>query len=81
MKDNQGAIFINEGKFGNSPQLSGYVMLNGREVKFSCWEKVSPKGTKYYHLKVREDLPEKKVETPKKIESSQEPFVDDDVPF
>lgn len=73
-KEGQGVLFINTQKQSEkSPDYSGSIKINGKDVKISGWIKTSKLGTKYISLAVNKPVSQKN--TP------QNTIVDDDIPW
>jgi uncharacterized protein (DUF736 family) len=80
-KEGYGAIFRNNNKqTDKSPDYTGSINIDGKEVKLSCWIATSKLGTKYFQVRVS-NKPVEKQETPQEPVQEQTDFVDDSVPF
>jgi len=82
-KLNSGAIFKNSKKTSDkSPDYTGTVNVNGKEMQISLWFKESQKGTKYFSAAFQEPF---KKDTETKTypnETKYTPKIDDqDLPF
>ena len=83
---NSGAIFKNDKKETDShPDYKGSLNVNGQEFWVSSWINQSKAGTKYMSLKVtaKEDQAGNNLQnsTPKVTQVSNEPDLDEDIPF
>ena len=75
-KEGSGVLFRNTQKQSEkSPDYSGSIKINGKDVKFSGWIKQAQSGVKYISLAVNKPMDKK--ETPK----PQNDFIDDNCPF
>ena len=82
-KLNSGAIFKNSKKTSDkSPDYTGTVNVNGKEMQISLWFKESQKGTKYFSAAFQEPF---KKDTETKTypnETKYTPKIEDqDLPF
>lgn len=76
MKEGSGSLFKNTKKTAeNQPDLTGSIMLDGKERWFSAWVKESPKAGKFYSVSVG------KVKEPVGFKPAGSDEIMDDVPF
>ena len=76
-RDNSGALFTNNKKAENHPDMKGKCMVNGKEMEIAVWKKVSAKGTEFMSLSFSEPWvnPNAEVEQPQQSKPSSEmPF-------
>lgn len=72
-KEGTGAIFRNNQKQSDkSPDYTGSITINGKEIKLSCWLATSKLGVKYFSVKVANST---------KQAATQENIVDDEIPW
>lgn len=76
-KEGCGAIFRNNSKQSDkSPDYTGSITLNGKEIKLSCWVATSKLGVKYFSVKVAENHKQAATQ-----EAPKQDFIDDEVPW
>lgn len=76
-KEGQGVLFLNTQKNNDkSPDYSGSINFNGKEIKISGWSKEALSGAKYISLAVNNF----KKEEPKK-EAPKNEIEDDEIPW
>ena len=74
---NRGVLFGNrDKKTEKSPDYSGTINIDGRELNLSGWKKVSKKGGTFLSLAVSEKRPSK---PEPKVEAAE--GFDDEIPF
>ena len=76
-RDNSGALFTNNKKAENHPDMKGKCMVNGKEMEVAVWKKVSVKGTEFMSMSFSEPWvnPNAEVEQPQQSKPSSEmPF-------
>ena len=78
-KDNSGALFLNNKKAENHPDLKGKCKVNGVEMEIAVWKKTSAKGFEYMSLSFSEPWvnPNAEVEQPAQTQdnsSNEMPF-------
>lgn len=79
LKNNQGVLFKNEKAKDTHPDFTGELNVEGKTYRIALWKKTSSKGTVYLSVQVNgsEEKPQK--ETKKEV--SNEPFVEDTIPW
>lgn len=78
-KEGFGSIFKNnQKKTDKSPDYTGHITLNGKEIRLSCWLATSKQGTKYFQVRASEDNKQPQTETKAK---PADDFVDSKCPF
>ena len=81
-KEGFGAIFRNNNKQSDkSPDYTGAIMIEGKEVKLSCWVATSKLGVKYLSLRVANSLKQAATQEKTQTNVAQDDFVDDDIPW
>lgn len=79
-KEGYGAIFRNSQKQSEkSPDYTGSLTIDGKEIKLSCWIAESKTGIKYFQVKVNNF--EAKAQKEQPVADTNNDFVDDKVPF
>lgn len=74
-KEGFGALFTNTTKQNEkSPDFSGSITLNGKEIKLSGWKATSKLGAKYISLRVA-------TTTKKAATQPKDDFINDDMPW
>ena len=78
-KDNSGALFKNEKKHDKSPDYTGEITINGKELRLAAWLKESSTGNKFLSLAVTEkqERQEQQAQPTRQPELAKE----DDLPF
>lgn len=89
-KPNNGKIWLNRDKTGPQPDYSGTISLGGSDKSIALWENKTKNGETYFGVKVDElrVKPEQKEEAKvvessqeKVVESPQDDFSSDEIPF
>ena len=53
-KENTGAIFKNDKKAENHPDMKGKINFNGKDMEIALWQRTSQNGVNYYSAKLSE---------------------------
>lgn len=79
-KEGYGAIFRNKQKKSEkSPDYTGSITLNGKEIKLSCWLAESKNGIKYFQVRAESEFMNKAPD--EKLKNVKDDFINDDVPW
>ena len=79
-KEGFGSIFKNNQKKNDkSPDYTGHITLNGKEIRLSCWLATSKQGTKYFQVRASSDFMNKAPD--EKLQNAADNFLNDKVPF